>query len=573
VIKTFKTLIFLITIFINSALASAQITLTQEEKDFIKNHPTITLGSDKGWAPYVMQNDDETISGYDASVLKLINKISGANFKLKLGKFSDMTEKAKNRQIDGLSTAVITEGFKKYHIFSNPYISLEKIIFTSKDNPIKFNSLDDLNGKKFGVNKNNTMSITFAKSIPNVEIVYFKNTKELIESVTTGKADAMLGNAAMFYILSKMNNPFLKPSIFINDNPLNLVFVIRDDFPEAISIINKSLDAIGKETLNNLKNKWFKISSQKKFDYTLFWKIFGVIAILAMLLLWRYKTISKYNKKLEKYLTMIDENVLISSSDTQGNITQVSEALCKLTGYTKDELIGKNHNIFRHRDMPDSAFKDMWNTLKSGKSWNGEVKNLNKNGSFYWADVVINFDYNEDGNLKGYSAILQNITDKKKLEKLSITDALTQIPNRLYLDNNYKNELEKVKRYNHIFSIILMDIDYFKNVNDTFGHQVGDEVLIKIAQLLQENTRNIDYIGRWGGEEFLIICPQTDVNQATLYAEKIRITINDFEFPTVGSVTCSFGVSQCSPNNDNFKKVDEALYTAKQSGRDKVATA
>ncbi len=239
-IKTFKTLIFLITIFINSALASAQITLTQEEKDFIKNHPTITLGSDKEWAPYVMQNDDETVSGYDASVLELINTISGANFKLKLGKFSEMTKKAKDRQVDGLSTAVITEGFKKYHIFSNPYISLEKIIFTSKDNPIKFNSLDDLNGKKFGVNKNNTMSITFAKSIPNVEIVYFKNTKELIESVTTGKADAMLGNAAMFYILSKMNNPFLRPSIFINDNPLNLVFVIRDDFPEAISIINKS---------------------------------------------------------------------------------------------------------------------------------------------------------------------------------------------------------------------------------------------------------------------------------------------------------------------------------------------
>ena len=254
----FKKIFLIIIIFANILFASSQISLTNKEKLFIKTHPNIVLGTDKGWAPYVISHKDGSITGYDASVLKLINKVSGANFTLKLGKWGDIKQEANNRDIDGLSTAIVRKFFEKKFNFSKPYLILEKIIFTAKDNPGKFDTLDDLKGKKFGVYKSNSLDYDVAKSIPQVELIEFDSTKELIEGITTGKADAMLGNAAMFYLLNKMGNPFLKPSIFLQNKPLKLVFIIRNDFPEAISIINKSLDVIGEEKLLKLKSRWFE---------------------------------------------------------------------------------------------------------------------------------------------------------------------------------------------------------------------------------------------------------------------------------------------------------------------------
>jgi ABC-type amino acid transport substrate-binding protein len=264
----FKKLFLIIIILSNILFASSQISLTNKEKLFIKTHPSIVLGTDKGWAPYVISNKNGSITGYDANVLKLINKVSGANFTLKLGKWGDIKQEANNRDIDGLSTAVVRKIFEKKFNFSKPYLVLEKIIFTAKDNPEKFDTLDDLKGKKFGVYKSNSLDYEVAKSIPKVELIEFDSTKELIEGITTGKADAMLGNAAMFYLLNKMGNPFLKPSIFLQKKPLKLVFIVRNDFPEAIGIINKSLDVIGEEKLLKLKNRWFEnpnnLPSQRK---------------------------------------------------------------------------------------------------------------------------------------------------------------------------------------------------------------------------------------------------------------------------------------------------------------------
>ncbi len=813
-----KIITFIIFFFITTTQASGAISLTQEEQIFLQEHPVIVLGAAEGWAPYVIKNDDGSITGYNANVLKLINEISGANFILKLDAWASVMEDAKERRIDGLSTAVANDELRKYHNFSKSYLTLEKIIFTTKDNPDQFTTLSDLKGKKFGVHKSNILSHSIAKTIPEVEIVEFENTNKLIEGVTTGIADVMLGNAAMFYLLNKMGNPFLKPSFFLHDKPLNFVFAIRNDFPEAVTIINKSLEAIGQEKLLKLKRRWFenpyqlsndpkpvleftniekeylkqkqeitmcidpawmpfekfengkhvgmtaeffeifqkdigipinviktdtwaqtiefsktrkcdilsfametedrvkylnfttpyfntplvlatkpnvpffddakrlntekigivkgyayneilrkkypniniidvasneiglqkvangehfgfidtlatigymfqtqftgelkiagkfdenwelgvgvrnddllllsifnkviqKISPEKKqdifnkyigieyekeFDYSLFWKLLITLFFLASILAYRYFIILNYNKKIKKYLNMIDDNVLISSLDSNGIVLDVSDALCKLSGYTKTELIGKNCTIFRHTDMGAMSFGDILNSLSNNNQWIGETKNIKKDGSYYWANAQINPTFDKNGNIKGYNVIHQDISDKKKLEKISITDSLTQVSNRLHLDNSYKIESQRAERYNNVFSIILMDIDLFKDINDSHGHKVGDTVLIQIALLLKQSIRSVDILGRWGGEEFLIICPETDINRAEIFAEKIRKTIENYNFPIVGKITCSFGVSEYHPNaekDDTFQRTDEALYKAKHSGRNSV---
>lgn len=125
------------------------------------------------------------------------------------------------------------------------------------------NSLTDLRGKKFGIYKANQLARETANKIQDVQIIEFEDTHKLIEGITTGKADFMLGNAAMFYLLNESGNPFLKPALFLHNTPLDLVFVIRNDFPAAVSIINKSLKAIGHDKLLSLKKKWFSAADLK----------------------------------------------------------------------------------------------------------------------------------------------------------------------------------------------------------------------------------------------------------------------------------------------------------------------
>lgn len=160
-----------------------------------------------------------------------------------------------------------------------------------------------------------------------------------------------------------------------------------------------------------------------------------------------------------------------------------------------------------------------------------------------------------------------------ELKLLSTTDKLTQVCNRVKLDDVLNHEINCTERYPSVFSIILVDVDFFKQVNDVYGHNAGDVVLIFMAQILKENVRNSDVVGRWGGEEFLLILPQTEHEKAFEVAEKIRATVESANFPIVKHKTISIGVT-CYQNGDSIvqliARADKALYEAKNTGRNKV---
>jgi diguanylate cyclase (GGDEF)-like protein len=160
-----------------------------------------------------------------------------------------------------------------------------------------------------------------------------------------------------------------------------------------------------------------------------------------------------------------------------------------------------------------------------------------------------------------------------ELKMISITDRLTKVYNRLKLDEVFEDELSRATRYGNPFSIILLDIDKFKSINDEFGHQVGDVVLINIASIISTSIRKTDIIGRWGGEEFLVISRETKVDGAKILAEKLRTAIEDFDFPVVRKKTSSFGVTGWRENDTietMVQRADDALYRAKRGGRNRV---
>jgi polar amino acid transport system substrate-binding protein len=159
------------------------------------------------------------------------------------------------------------------------------------------------------------------------------------------------------------------------------------------------------------------------------------------------------------------------------------------------------------------------------------------------------------------------------LEELSNTDALTNVHNRLKIDKLLNSEFERAFRYDRPFAVIMIDVDEFKKVNDTYGHQIGDVVLKEIADLLKQNVRDTDMLGRWGGEEFMIICPETDLEGAIFLSEQLRMKAMQNEFIRIGSQTLSFGVSQYEESDtmdELLQRADMALYQAKVSGKNRV---
>jgi len=163
-----------------------------------------------------------------------------------------------------------------------------------------------------------------------------------------------------------------------------------------------------------------------------------------------------------------------------------------------------------------------------------------------------------------------------KLEELATTDALTGAYNRRKFNELILAEIERVRRYGHPLSLFILDIDHFKRINDTRGHETGDEVLVVLAGLIRAGIRATDSLARWGGEEFVVLSPEVTVEEAMGLAERLRAAAGTHEYSFVGKVTASIGVAQHRAGetaDELFARADEALYRAKQGGRDRVELA
>lgn len=289
----------------------------------------------------------------------------------------------------------------------------------------------------------------------------------------------------------------------------------------------------------------------------------------------------EFDDTLGEYMNLIDEHIISSDTDTLGNITRVSQAFCNISGYSKEELVGNSHSLIRSADTTNKFYEKMWNTLVDNKTWKGQIKNRSKNDTFYWIDTIISPTYNKDGKKIGYTSIKQDITDKKKLEEISVTDALTEIFNRRFFDETMPKIINSAKRHNKLICFAMADIDFFKGYNDTYGHQAGDDVLKKVANVFKSSThRADDYCFRIGGEEFGIAFSAPSKEKALLFMSRIQESIEALQIENVASnisryLTVSMGlvceVGKAIMNLDSlYEDTDKLLYEAKRSGRNQI---
>jgi len=280
--------------------------------------------------------------------------------------------------------------------------------------------------------------------------------------------------------------------------------------------------------------------------------------------------IAKETNELKRLQEVISQSVLYTTSDLNGRITSVSKAFEEFCGYQKAQLIGKNHSIFKDPATPKGFYKNMWKILLENKTFVGEIKNYTKEGKKQWLKITISPIFDENGLKVGYSSYRENITDKKELEYISTHDTLTGVYNREYFQQYLNKKIDFAVRENRSFGFIMLDIDHFKSVNDTYGHAVGDRVLKKATEAVAKQIGVHDTFARWGGEEFIIITPQSTIEEIKVLISTIQNAIAKSSFDPVPNITVSFGVTLYKAGDSAAsiqKRADDALYKAKANGR------
>lgn len=284
---------------------------------------------------------------------------------------------------------------------------------------------------------------------------------------------------------------------------------------------------------------------------------------------------------------MLDANPNFLITTTGKNLEYINKTFLNFLGYHSLEEFKKNHSC-----IDDFIMSINGNPYPSDKhKHEGWVRSIIKNPN---KDHIIHLHRNyvsEDEavtahivtctafpDMDKYLISFTDITNFEKerqfLRQQAMTDPLTGIYNRSGFNHLLSVEIQRSQRYRSPLSLIMLDIDHFKNINDTFGHNVGDDVLKILAKVISENIRCYDIFARWGGEEFAILTPHTDKESAVMLAEKLRKTIEDADFEVAGKITCSFGVTGLMKDNCIAREIidhaDNALYKAKRSGRNKV---
>lgn len=263
-------------------------------------------------------------------------------------------------------------------------------------------------------------------------------------------------------------------------------------------------------------------------------------------------------------------------------IVRINKKFIKLFGYTHDEILGKQTANLTPNIEKFEEYRQYFVQTKEGIIKSEELEYKKKDGTLFWVKLEGNPVHKEDTEvliLWSFIDITKEVYYRKELERLASTDPMTELYNRRYFYELAGTVIKLAKRSELTYSLIMIDIDKFKRINDTYGHQAGDEVIVTLAKALKYNKRESDIVSRWGGEEFVVLLPQTGEEGAATIAEKFRKSVESLKVEAENkkqiSFTISLGVTTADIDHiydieDILNRADKALYFAKEGGRNRV---
>lgn len=315
-----------------------------------------------------------------------------------------------------------------------------------------------------------------------------------------------------------------------------------------------------------------------KLAFILYETIMAIILLIILSVIISRYIVKHRTTSLESQLALAALNGMSSIviTDKNNRIIKVNDEFTRVSGWKESEVMGQCPSIFQSGVHSDKFYAEMWQTIQENQSWEGEVVNKRKDGTLITEILRIQAIMGKNGKVQYFIASFVDITARKELEnclrELSEKDMLTQCWNRRKFEaefstlTNKKRLTPKVK----VSCLAIIDIDYFKRINDQYGHDVGDKVIKNVARILQTESRSIDFVARIGGEEFAILLPNTSLKEAEVILNRLRVAIHLADDSL--SVTVSGGVTDiCDCGEATYKRADLALYESKTAGRNQIS--
>ncbi|HRK36752.1 MAG TPA: EAL domain-containing protein [Burkholderiaceae bacterium] len=290
---------------------------------------------------------------------------------------------------------------------------------------------------------------------------------------------------------------------------------------------------------------------------------------------------ARHQRLSEAVFQHATEAIIVTDADTR--ILRVNPAFERMSGFSAATVVGRKTAMLRSGRQGSDFYRDMWACLRDTGQWQGELSNRHATGAYYSVMSTITALKADNGSLTGYMAVQTDVSRllnaENEVNRLSFMDTLTGLPNRALLMDRMHQLMAQARRQEEPFCVLFSDLDHFKDVNDSLGHHVGDELLKTVAQRLQHHVREQDTVARLGGDEFVVLLPQTHVNDACALATKLQKVCE--EPIQLGEMAAyqphmSTGIATFPGDGDTvdllLRNADTAMYAAKTSGRARVKT-
>ena len=452
------------------------------------------------------------------------------------------------------------------------------------------------------------------EKLENIKIYSLHETKKIIHDLEVHQIELEMQNEELLTIQNELEKSKKRYFDLYDMAPIGYCTLDKNGFIEEANLAFSNFVGIERKKLINQSFSKFvfqkdqdiyylyrkeKFKSQKqeecelriiKKDKTTFWALLTAVEetninkepIFRLVIndISERKIIEEKLKLSASVFKNVGEAIMITNLD--GTISDVNEAFTKITGYTKEEIIGKSVSILISIEKNKKYFTQMWKTLNSIGSWRGELWNKRKNGEIYakMLNVTAVYDYEEKPS--HFVALFSDITAIKEyensLKNIAHFDQLTKLPNRVLLADRIENKMIHARRNKQHLAVIFLDLDEFKEINDTYGHHIGDKVLVCLAQKMRESLREGDTLARIGGDEFVAVLSEfTEISDALpiiirlLESASSKIKIERIEIKLSASLGVTFYPQNQIVNADLLlRQADQAMYKSKLSGKNRL---